>query len=148
MVQDIYDEIEFGLFSCEPQSFQKSSQKEYWQKEMKDEVSTIEKNSTWELVDLPDGKKIIGLKWVYKVKYSEDGLIQKHKARLVAKGYSQQPGIDFSETYAHVARMETIRTCVAIAAQLEMENQPTDIMTKTVTIDKFDKFKKKLKITN
>ncbi|XP_047326610.1 uncharacterized mitochondrial protein AtMg00810-like [Impatiens glandulifera] len=64
-------------------------------------------------------KKTIGLKWVYKVKYSEDGLIQKHKARLVAKGYSQQPGVGFSEIYAPVARMETIRTCVAIAAQLE-----------------------------
>ncbi|XP_047329780.1 uncharacterized mitochondrial protein AtMg00810-like [Impatiens glandulifera] len=79
---------------------------------MKDELSTIEKNSTWELVDLPYGKKTIGLKWVYKVKYSDDGLIQKHKARLVAKGYSQQPGVDFSETYAHVARMETIHDLI------------------------------------
>ncbi|CAL1380181.1 unnamed protein product [Linum trigynum] len=72
------------------------------------EISMIEKNKTWELVDQPEDKPVIGLKWIYKVKLNEDGSIQKYKARLVAKGYSQQPDIDFHEIYAPVARMETI----------------------------------------
>ena len=67
-------------------------------------------NNTWELVDHPEDKEVIGLKWVYKTKYKEDGSIQKYKARLVAKGYSQQPGVDFNETFALVVHMETIRT--------------------------------------
>lgn len=119
-LQDIYESCELGLFSSEPQSFEKASKEVCWTKAMNEEMSTIEKNKTWKLVALPEGKKIIGLKWVYKIKYNEDGSIQKHKARLVAKGYSQQPEIDYTETYAPVARMETIRTILALAAQLEV----------------------------
>lgn len=72
-------------------------------------MKSHEKNHTWQLVDLPRGKDAIGLKWVYKTKYNEDGSVKKYKARLVAKGYSQQPGVDFNETFAPVVRMETIR---------------------------------------
>ncbi|XP_060675554.1 uncharacterized protein LOC132804986 [Ziziphus jujuba] len=60
---------------------------------MDEEIATIEKNDTWVLVDLPEGTDVIGLKWIYKPKYKENGAILKYKARLVAKGYSQQPGI-------------------------------------------------------
>ena len=77
----------------------------------------IEKNNTWELVNRPHGKDIIGVKWVYKTKLNPDGTIQKHKARLVAKGYSQQPGIDYNETCAPVARLDTIRALIALASQ-------------------------------
>ena len=55
---------------------------------MDEEIATIEKNNTWELVDLPKGKDVIRLKWIYKTKFNEDGSIKRHKARLVAKGYS------------------------------------------------------------
>ena len=54
---------------------------------MKEELQSIEKNGTWELVKLPKGKKAIGVKWVYKVKYKPNGEIAKYKARLVAKGF-------------------------------------------------------------
>ncbi|KAH9316136.1 hypothetical protein KI387_024763, partial [Taxus chinensis] len=58
---------------------------EVWEKSMDDEIDAIEKNQTWELMDLPKGKDMIGVKWVYKTKYNADGKVQKHKARLVAR---------------------------------------------------------------
>nr|KYP69003.1 Retrovirus-related Pol polyprotein from transposon TNT 1-94 [Cajanus cajan] len=84
---------------------------------MEEEIKMIEKNNTWELVDYPHGKDIIGVKWVYKTKLNPDGTIQKHKARLIAKGYSQQPRVDYNETFAPVARLDTIRALIALAAQ-------------------------------
>ncbi|CAJ2662180.1 unnamed protein product [Trifolium pratense] len=80
------------------------------------EISAIESNDTWELTALPAGVKKIGVKWIYKTKYNEQGKIEKYKARLVAKGYSQQQGIDYNEVFAPVARWDTIRTILAIAA--------------------------------
>ena len=105
-----------GFFACEPQKFEEASKEEVWRKAMDEEIKMIEKNHTWELMQKPEDKEIIGLKWVYKIKYNEDETIQKHKARLVAKGYSQLLGVDFNETFAPVVRMETIRTVLALAA--------------------------------
>lgn len=55
---------------------------------MREEIAAIEKNNTWDLVNAPEDKNVIGLKWVFRTKYNDDGSIQKHKARLVVKGYS------------------------------------------------------------
>ena len=116
-----------ALIANEPQGFQEAAQEEEWIDAMNEEIKMIEKNRTWELVDKPRDKEIIGLKWVYKIKYDEDGSIQKYKARLVAKGYSQQPEVDFNETYAPVVRMETIRSVLALAAQLKLQVFQLDV---------------------
>eukprot|EP00253_Pinus_taeda_P024726 PITA_24726 len=71
------------------------------------EMNSIERNKTWDLVKLPKGKEVIGVKWVYKTKCNAKGKIERHKARLVVKGYKQQYGRDYEETFALVARMET-----------------------------------------
>ena len=69
------------------------------------------------LVDIPAHKKAIGVKWVYRTKLNPDGSINKHKARLVVEGYAQMFGVDFSETFAPVARLDAIRMLLALAAQ-------------------------------
>lgn len=83
---------------------------------MMDEMDSITDNKTWVLVDPPPSHRPIGLKWVYKVKRDERGAIVKYKARLVVKGYVQQAGIDFEEVFPLVARMESVRLLLAVAA--------------------------------
>ncbi|BBH09287.1 transposable element gene [Prunus dulcis] len=111
----------------EPDSFEEADLDESWRNAMKAELEMIEKNDTWKLVDRPFGKPIIGVKWVYKTKLNLDGSVQKNKARLVAKGYSQKPGIDYNETFAPVARLDTIRTLIALAAQKEWNLYQLDV---------------------
>lgn len=76
---------------------------------MEEELKSIDKNQTWELVDFPFNKKSITVRWLYKLKLKPNGTIAKHKARLVARGSLQRPGLDYSEVFAPVARTETIR---------------------------------------
>ena len=83
---------------------------------MLEEMKAIEENETWELIDPPPGCRPIGLKWVYKVKQDKRGAIINHKACLVARGFVQREGIDFEEVFALVARMESIRLLLALAA--------------------------------
>jgi hypothetical protein len=83
---------------------------------MDEEMAALHANATWELVTLPEDKKAIGCKWVYKVKHNADGFVSKYKARLVAKGYAQTYGIDYEETYNPVANMTIVRAIIAMAA--------------------------------
>ncbi|KAL6316066.1 hypothetical protein AAG906_015573 [Vitis piasezkii] len=114
-LSDVYERC--NLCIVEPQSFEEGIKDEDWRKVMEKEIDLIEKNETWKLVEKPKGKEIIGVKWIYRVKYHFDGRVQRLKAKLVAKGYSQQTGVDFHETFAPVARLDTIRTIIAVVAQ-------------------------------
>ena len=84
---------------------------------MNGELNMIEKNQTWELVERFENRKIIGVKWVFRTKLNVDGSVNKHKARLVVKGFAQVFGIDYSETFAPVARLDTIKMLLALVAQ-------------------------------
>lgn len=96
-------------------SFEEASKQELWIKEIEEEIKIIEKNNTWELVNLPRKKYIIVVKCVYKTKLNHGGTIQKHKARLVANCYSHQSGIDYNETFVPVACLDTIRALISLA---------------------------------
>jgi hypothetical protein len=84
---------------------------------MEEERQAIEDNGTWTLTDLPQGRRAIGLKWVFKVKKDEHGAVVWYKARLIVKGYAQRQGVDYDEVFAPVARMEAVRLLLALAAQ-------------------------------
>lgn len=103
--------------SSDPATFTEAQKCINWREAMDAEVDSIEKNCTWELSDLPPGAKCIGVKWIYMTKLNELGEVSKYKARLVAKGYAQEHGVDYTEVYAPVARMDTIRTIVSTAAR-------------------------------
>jgi len=76
----------------------------------------IEKNCIWELVDRPPDKNIISVKWVFKTKLNVDSTINKHKARLIVMGYDQIFYVDYSDTFALIARMDTIRLLFVVFA--------------------------------
>ncbi|GKV30443.1 hypothetical protein SLEP1_g39251 [Rubroshorea leprosula] len=95
----------------------KASKHDEWMAAMKEELAMIEKNKTWSLCPRPEGKNVIGVKWVFRTKLNPDGSVNKYKARLVVKGYAQQQGVDFSETFAPVARHDIIKLLFAISTQ-------------------------------
>jgi hypothetical protein len=102
---------------------------EEWKEAMKNEFNSLKKNKTWEIVDRPSDRKVIGCKWVLKTKFNSDGTIARRKARLVAKGYAQLPGIDFQETFAPVSRLCSARLIMAIAAQYNLIVHQLDFVT-------------------
>ena len=102
--------------STNPQNFLDASGVPKWDSAMIEEYSSLMKNHTWDLVSLPKGRKLVRCKWLYRTKFASDGSIDKYKARLVAKGFSQVEGIDYSETFAPVAKMDSIHLVLAIAA--------------------------------
>ncbi|MCO5571724.1 hypothetical protein L7F22_025471 [Adiantum nelumboides] len=109
-----------GIKGSEPKdkestSFDEAIDNVKWEQAMDEEMAALDVNETWELVPLPEGKKSIGCKWVYKVKHNADGSICRCKARFVAKGYAQTYGIDYDETFSPVAKMATVRTVLAVA---------------------------------
>ena len=79
---------------------------ELWREAIEEEMSALKRNKTWQVVNRPVDRKVVGSKWVFKVKHKADGSVDRYKARLVAQGFSQQPGTDYDDTYAPVARYD------------------------------------------
>lgn len=92
-----------------------------WPNAMLEEIHALEENHTWDLMDLPDGKKLVGCKWVFTVKVNPNGSVARLKAKLVAKGYAQTYGVDYSDTFSPVAKLTSVRLFISLAAS---ENCP------------------------
>ena len=125
-LREIYAKSQ-ALFVAEPTCFNEAAEKEEWVKAMKEELIAINKNKTWELVDLPEGKNAIGLKWVFKTKYLADGSNERHKARLIVKGYAQTYDVDYEDTFSPVARFETVRIFLAFVAHMKLSVYQFDV---------------------
>jgi hypothetical protein len=110
---------------------------EHWHEACVVEFNSITANKTWQLVDLPSGRKPIDTKWVFNVKTDIDGNISRYKARLVARGFRQLFGIDFFDTYSPVATAASIRIFWATAAANAMV---ADALTKPLAVGPFSRF--------
>ncbi|KAH9112109.1 hypothetical protein AeMF1_013507 [Aphanomyces euteiches] len=106
-----------------------------WSEACKAEIKSLLENKTWDVVELPEGRKAIGCKWVFKIKERADGSIDKFKARLVAKGYSQEYGIDYEETFAPVAKFTSIRVLLSTTAKYNLDLQQMDVNTAFLNSD-------------
>jgi hypothetical protein len=102
------------ISSLEPMKVEEACEDPDWVNAMHEELHNFERNKVWTLVEKPKGdQNIIGTKWVLRNKQDEDGQVIRNKARLVAQGYTQVEGMDYGETYAPVARLESI--CILLA---------------------------------
>lgn len=90
-------------------------------------MKALKRNGTWDVVELPIGKRTVGCKWVFTVKYKAADSVERYKVTLVAKGFTQTYDIDYMETFAPVAKLNTIRVLLSLAANLDWPLQRLDI---------------------
>lgn len=98
-----------------------------WKEAVFEELKALNEKKTWDVVDMPKGKKLVGCKWIFSVKVGKNGIIERYKACLVARGYTQTYGIDYEQTFAPVAKLNSIRVLLSIAANLDWELHQMDV---------------------
>ena len=113
----------------EPSSFEEAVQEPTWIDAMVEEYDSIVRNSAWEIVPRPVGKLVVGSRWIYKVKKAADGSVEKYKAIFFSQGFSQMEGIDYEETFAPVTWYSSIRTILALSAQMGWHIHQMDVKT-------------------
>ena len=110
----------------EPQTLAQSDA-EKWMRAMEDEIKSMKDHGVWTPTELPAGKRAITCRWIYKIKTTAENEIDRFRARLCARGFAQIPGEDFQELFAPVARMDTIRTLLAISAARKLHLRQSDV---------------------
>jgi hypothetical protein len=106
-----------------------SIKKKEWKEAMMEEYLSIMKNDVWEIVPRSEGKFVVTSKWIYKIKHAVDVSIDKYKARFMARGFSQQEGEDYDETFAPVAKYNSIRAIISLAASVGWSLHQMDVKT-------------------
>eukprot|EP00253_Pinus_taeda_P009127 PITA_09127 len=113
----------------EPSYFEEAMEDPTWVDAMVEEYDSIVRNNAWEIVPRPEGKSVMGSRWIYKVKQAADWSVEKYKERFFSQGFSQIEGIDYEETFAPVARYSSIRTILALSAQMGWHIHQMDVKT-------------------
>ena len=122
-------------FSCnlttieEPVSVKDALMQKEWIDAMNLEMDSLHDHNVWDLVELPKGQKVVGSKWVFKLKRNEYGSVEKCKARLVAQGYSQEKGLNYDETFSPVVKSESICSAIALASKNGLKMYQLDVTT-------------------
>ena len=119
-----YDKLTplFNSYICaynletEPKTFAQAIKSEKWTKAANEELQALEDNKTWVVETLPEGKNVVGCKWVFTIKYNPDGSVERYKARLVAQGFTQQEGIDYMDTFSPVAKLTSVKFLLGCAS--------------------------------
>ncbi|KAK9051967.1 hypothetical protein SSX86_028595 [Deinandra increscens subsp. villosa] len=114
---------------AEPTSFTVANNSPEWRQAMAEELEALDKNGTWSLVPPVKNTNVVNCKWVYRLKTDPQGNISRYKARLVAKGFSQQPGVDYHETFSPVIKPVTIRTVLSLAVSHKWNLRQLDVQT-------------------
>eukprot|EP00253_Pinus_taeda_P005187 PITA_05187 len=115
--------------ATEPSSSEEAVQQPIWVDVMVEECDSIMRNSVWDVVPRLGDKSVVTSRWIYKVKQAADGNIEKHKARFFARGFSQVEGIEYDESFAPVARYSSIRSILALSAQMGWKIHQMDVKT-------------------
>ncbi|GJW11243.1 ribonuclease H-like domain-containing protein [Tanacetum coccineum] len=113
----------------EPKTYFEDFKYPHWTDAMNQEIDALLRNGTWEIVELPEGRKAIRSKWIYKIKFRSSGEIDRYKARLVARGFGQKEGIDYEETFSPVVKMVTVRCLLNIVVCMSWPVFQLDVNT-------------------
>ena len=111
-----------------PQSYSEAKNSKEWCGAIGKEIGAMETTDTWEVTTLPPGKKVVGCKWVFTLKFYADGSLERYKARIVAKGFTQKEGLDYTETFSPVAKMVTVKMLLKISASKKCYLNQLDIL--------------------
>ena len=113
-----------------PKNIQEALSHSDWKLAVLEEINALRKNGTWEVVELPKGKKTVGCKWVFTIKCKADGSVKRYKERLVSKVFTQTFGIDYQETFASVAKINFIRVLLSLAMNYNWPLYKLDVKKK------------------
>ena len=125
-------EGDIGVMEDDPinlHQVKQSSNSQKWIDAMNDEMKFMKDNNVWGLVELLEGVKPIGCKWIFKTKRDSKGNVERYKARLVAKGFTQKEGIDYKETFSPVSTNDSFRIIMTLVAHFDLELHQMDVKT-------------------
>ncbi len=118
----------YSFVSCgEPTGIQEALDDPDWVNAMHEELNNFARNEVWELVKRPSDHNVIGRKWVFRNKQDKNGVIVRNKARLVAQGYTQVEGLNFDETFAPLAMLESIHILLTYATHHDFKLYQIDV---------------------
>ncbi|CAH9145935.1 unnamed protein product [Cuscuta epithymum] len=119
--------LKTDISACDPSCFSMANKDVKWREAMAEEFNALIDNHNWDLVPFNPRKNVVGSKWIYKTKFNSDGFVERYKARLVAQGFTQQAGVDFSETFSLVVKPTTVRIVLSLAISFNWAIRQLDV---------------------